>query len=84
MKIPRIEDANIAGKKVLLRADLDVGEKDEDLFRLKALIPTLKFLKEKDCEIILIGHKGRPGGKEVKKYSLELVSKKLEELLNQD
>lgn len=84
MKIPRIEDADIAGRKVLLRADLDVGEKDKDLFRLKALIPTLKFLKEKDCEIILIGHKGRSGGKEVKKYSLEPVSKKLEELLRQE
>jgi phosphoglycerate kinase len=84
MKIPRIEDADIAGKKVLLRADLDVGENDEGLFRLKALIPTLKFLKDKDCDVILIGHKGRPGGKEVEKYSLEPVSKRLEDLLGKE
>jgi phosphoglycerate kinase len=84
MKIPRIEDVDIAGKKVLLRADLDVGKKDGDTFRLKALIPTLKFLKDNDCDVVLIGHKGRPVGKEVKKYSLEPVSKRLEEILLQE
>ena len=84
MNIHRIEEVNIAEKKVLVRADLDVSKKDEDVFRLKALIPTWEYLRDNNCEIVLIGHKGRPLGKEIKEYSLLPVSKRLEELLLQE
>lgn len=61
VNIPKLSDLNIAGKKVIVRADLDVvGDSD---YRLNAIIPTLDYLKEEAAEIIVIGHRGRPQGK---------------------
>ena len=70
-----IREADVAGKKVLLRADLDgpveVG--------LEETLPTIKFLIEKNAKIILIGHLGRPGGKVVEKLRLDPVAEWLVE-----
>ena len=84
MKIPKINEIELSGRKVLVRADLDVGNKVSDTFRLRTIIPTLKFLKDKDCEIVIIGHKGRPKGKVVKKLSLEPIGKRLEIMLMEE
>jgi len=55
----------LAGKKAVLRGDLDVplkgGKVGED-YRLKALLPTLNFLLEKGARVLVIGHAGRPKG----------------------
>ncbi|KKR81962.1 MAG: Phosphoglycerate kinase [Candidatus Daviesbacteria bacterium GW2011_GWA2_40_9] len=63
----------IAGKKVLLRLDLDVpienGKVDED-FRLKAALPTLRLCLEHASEVIAMGHIGRPKGKKVEELSV--------------
>lgn len=69
MKLPKLQDLIIENKKVLVRADLDF-EPDKENLRFKALIPTLDYLKEKNAEIILIGHRGRPEGKVVADLSL--------------
>lgn len=59
--LPKITDLDVAGKRVLVRADLDVvGGED---YRLEALGPTLDFLSGKDAKIVVIGHRGRPEGK---------------------
>lgn len=59
--MPKVTDLDVSGKRVLVRADLDVvGGED---CRLQALIPTLDYLKEKQAEIVVIGHRGRPEGK---------------------
>jgi phosphoglycerate kinase len=81
MDLPKLNDAQIAGKKVLVRADLDVNvAKSEEVYRLEALLPTLKFLSEAGCVITLIGHRGRPEGKVVEELSLKPVEAKLREL----
>jgi len=67
MLLSTLPEADIEGKQVILRLDLDV---DEDFSRIELAKDTLNLLKEKNCRIIVIGHKGRPGGQVVEKYSL--------------
>ena len=66
----------ISGKKVLLRYDIDVpienGRVVEE-FRLKAGLPTLRLCLENASEIIILGHIGRPGGREVPELSVEPI-----------
>lgn len=63
----------ISGKKVLLRLDIDVpldkGRIADD-FRLQAGLPTLKLCLEHAKEVVVMGHLGRPGGKEVPELSI--------------
>lgn len=84
MNLPKIEDLDFRNKKVLLRADLDINVSKDGLGRLETLIPTLKLLTEKASKITIIGHKGRPGGKESKELSLEPIGVALEKLLIQE
>lgn len=82
MKLPKIKDLQVANKKVLVRADLDTGESVKaGKERLEKLIPTIDLLASKDAKIVIIGHRGRPGGKVVEDLSLEAVSKYFEKLL---
>jgi 3-phosphoglycerate kinase len=72
------------GQVVLLRTDFDVPlEKGNiiDDFRLKAALPTIKFLLEKKVKVIIISHLGRPRGKVVKNLSLAPVANWLGEKL---
>ena len=76
----------IQNKRVLLRADLDVPLKEgriENDFRLKALIPTIKFCLEYAQKTIIIGHLGRPNGPD-SAFSLAPVQDSLKRLINQD
>lgn len=86
INLPKLSDLDIAAKKVLLRADLDVDfdtkTNCEDI-RLKSIIPTLEYLVEKNAEVIIIGHRGRPGGKIDENLSLEPISKIIEKLLKE-
>lgn len=75
MNIPKLTDADVANKKVLVRADLDFDPSDSQNLRLKTLLPTLDYLKEKKCKIIVIGHRGRPEGKPDGALSLEPTAK---------
>ena len=59
MDLPKLIDLDIAGKRVLLRLDLDT-EPDENDLRIKSSQDSLDYLKEKGCQIIILGHKGRP------------------------
>lgn len=86
INLPDLTGLDVAGKKVLLRADLDVDfdtkTNNEDI-RLKSIIPTLEYLVEKNSEVIIIGHRGRPGGRVDEKLSLEPISKIVEKLLRE-
>jgi len=87
LKIKSIRQVrNLKNKTILVRCDFDVpieNNKVVDDTRLKACVPTIKYLlKKKVKKIILMGHLGRPGGKVVKNLSLEPVAKHLEGLLN--
>ena len=71
---------DLENKKVLVRVDYNVpikGGMVEDDTRLKATVPTINFLLEKNCKIILISHLGRPKKLLKKGFSLEEIKKKL-------
>jgi phosphoglycerate kinase len=68
MNLPKVSDLDVAGKKVLLRLDLDTEPDPNDL-RIKASEETLDYLKNKGAEIIILAHRGRPEGK-IDKQSL--------------
>ncbi len=83
-----INDIDIAGKQVLLRADYNVPLNDKgDItsdFRIKQSLPTIKALQEKGCKIVICSHLGRPSDKDDASCSLKPVAKRLSELLGQD
>lgn len=72
-----IREADVSGKTIFLRADLDVpveNGKVLDQERLRAWFPTLKYLLNKRAKVILAGHLGRPRGVRNPQFSLEPVS----------
>jgi len=79
-----LEDANVKNKTVLLRVDFNVlidKGKVIDNSKIKAVLPTIKYLISKKAKILLLSHLGRPKGKRVGKLSLEPVSVELSKLL---
>lgn len=79
------EIGDVAGKTVLLRADLDVpvqGEQVLENYRLVKLLPTIKDLVSKKARVVIIGHRGRPEGKYQDDMSLLPVRFELGKLLN--
>jgi 3-phosphoglycerate kinase len=84
-----LRDIDLKNKTVLVRADFnvpqDAGLNITDDTRIRATIPTLKYILEKGAKkLVLISHLGRPDGKPVAKYSLRPVAARLKELLGQD
>lgn len=81
-------DLDLKGKSVLMRADFNVPL-DEDLkitddTRIKATLPTIKYILENGAKkLILMSHLGRPDGKVVVKYSLSPVAVRLQDLLGE-
>ncbi len=86
MKLLTLDSADLTGKKVFLRVDYNVVNNGEvtDEFRVRSSLPTIEYLLEKDCSIILASHNGRPDGKVVDSMSLRPVAKLLPKLLNRD
>jgi len=90
MRMPRsVRDADVAGKTVLVRADLNVPLKDgavADDTRIRASLPTLKLLLDRDAkEIHVCSHLGRPKTEEDRpKYAMTPVAARLCELLPDD
>jgi len=79
-----IKDIDVYDKKVLVRVDFNVPVIDgkiTDDNRIVEAIPTINYLLEKGAAVILMSHLGRPEGKPDPKYSLEVVSHRLKELL---
>ena len=70
INLPKITDIDVAGKRVLLRLDLDTAPDPEDI-RIKSSYETLDYLKDKASEIIILAHRGRSDGKFVEELSLK-------------
>ena len=83
-----IKDIDLKGKKVFVRCDfnvpLDENRNITDNRRIVGALPTIKYLLEQNCKIILCSHLGRPKGEVKKEFSLEPVAKELSKLLGTD
>lgn len=79
---------DIAGKKALVRVDinvpLDENKNVTDDTRIQAILPTVNFLKEKGAKIILMAHLGRPKGEKNPEFTLAPVAKYLSKVLGQE
>ncbi|OGC06695.1 phosphoglycerate kinase [candidate division WOR-1 bacterium RIFOXYD2_FULL_36_8] len=80
-----VEDIkDLKGKRVLVRVDFNVPQDDKlnitDDTRIKAAIPTIKYLSDKGAKVILVSHLGRPKNGPEDKFRMEPVAKRLSEL----
>merc|ERR1719301_386071 len=79
-----LTEADLKGKKVLVRCDLNVpldGKTITDDTRIRASVPTVKYLMEKGAKVMLSSHLGRPKDGPEDKFSLGPVAPRLSELL---
>jgi phosphoglycerate kinase len=83
-----IEDADVSGKRVIVRADLNVPMGDgkvTDATRIDRFLPTLQNLIERKAKVMVMAHFGRPsGGKPEPDFSLLPVTRKLAEILKEN
>lgn len=83
-----VKDIDLKGKKVFVRCDfnvpMDKQQNITDNTRIIAAIPTIKYLLEQDCKIILASHLGRPKGEVKPEFSLKPVAKELSKLLDKE
>src|SRR4051812_7487118 len=84
MSFRTLDTVDVAGKRVLLRADLNVPVRDgkiTDLTRIERLSPTIRELSAKDAKVIVCSHFDRPKGKRVPEMSLAPMAAALGEVL---
>merc|ERR1719277_1224635 len=83
-----LTEADLKGKKVFVRADLNVpldGEQNiTDDTRIRAAVPTLKYLMDKGAKVLLTSHLGRPKDGPEDKFRLNPVVPRLSELLGKE
>ncbi|TMR32050.1 phosphoglycerate kinase [Actinomadura geliboluensis] len=82
-----IDDLDVAGRRVLVRADLNVPLKDgaiTDDGRIRASLPTIEALRARGAKVIVCAHLGRPKGEVKPEFSLAPVAARLGELLGAD
>jgi len=79
MNIPRLENYELEGKKVVVRGDLDLPE--GDFARLEKSKKTYEYLLSQKAKVIVVGHRGRPEGKTDDNLSLAPIAKNLQGVL---
>ena len=82
-----LEDLEVSGRRVLVRCDLNVPLEDGDItddLRIRASLPTLNALLDRDGRVAVCSHLGRPKGKPVEALRLRPVASRLGELLNRE
>ncbi|HOD73007.1 MAG: phosphoglycerate kinase [Candidatus Bipolaricaulis sp.] len=87
MELRTVRDLSPRGLKILLRADLNVplsaGQVAED-GRIRAVLPTVRWLEERGARVAVLSHLGRPDGKVVEELRMAPVAKRFGELLGTD
>jgi phosphoglycerate kinase len=84
MSFKTLSDAELSGKRVLVRVDLNVPMKDgavTDATRIERVLPTIREISEAGGKVILLAHFGRPKGKVVEEMSLAPVAGPVADLL---
>ena len=86
MNIKTLDSVDVRGKRVLLRCDLNVPLKDgviTDDGRIKASLPTIKYLLAQGASVVITAHLGRPKGERKPELSLSPIANRLSELLGE-
>ena len=81
MQIKRIQESNVDGKKVLVRADFNVAIENgtvKEAFKISACKETVDYLLKRNCKVAVCSHLGRPEGKVCLKFSLEQIKEDIE------
>ena len=80
-----VRDIEVSDKKILIRVDFNVPIDENDVItddsRIRAALPTIRYLIERRAKIILISHLGRPGGKVVDELRLTGVAQRVSQIL---
>jgi len=79
-----IEKAEVEGKRVLVRVDMNVPMRDgviTDTNRIDRVLPSIRSLSARGAKVVVLSHFGRPKGKRVPEMSLRPVAEKMDELL---
>lgn len=82
--VPSITDVDVAGKTVLVRADLNVPMDNghvTDMARIDRFAPTAIYLADKGARVVIVSHFGRPDGVRTPAMSLEPIAVALEKCL---
>ena len=87
MQLNTIRDYDFKGKRVLIRVDFNVPLKDgvvTDDTRIKAALPTIKYLLDQGASLVVMSHFGRPKGKKNPDFSMAPIAKKFSEDLGKE
>ncbi|MBW4022481.1 MAG: phosphoglycerate kinase [Proteobacteria bacterium] len=84
MSFKTLDDLDVRGKRVLVRADLNVPMRDghiSDMTRVERVVPTIRELAEKGGRVVILSHFERPKGRRVPEMSLGPLSEAISEVL---
>lgn len=70
----QVDTKQLAGKTCLLRINLDIKDPNKDSLRVESAIPTIKFLLDNGAKVLILSHRGRPDGVDLKLSLKPLVN----------
>ena len=84
MVLNTIKEADLKGKRVVIRVDFNVPVKEgvvKDATRIKAALPTIKYILDEGASLVVMSHFGRPKGQKNPGVSMAPIAKEFEKLL---